>query len=299
MSYTAKILADSVSPGGVRLTTMEVTFPRIVLAEFSSHRVFSCSSADSCMIPIEKSIQRVLDDPFLPVWWGKNQSGMQAVEELSDERRPREWRPGELGTKGGAYMSDREQARRQWLCSRDQAVASVRALQVIGLHEQIVSRLLDPFLWCAAIVTATEWDSFFASHCCKGLPSEGMRIIAEMTRELYHVCSPREVHYDEWHLPFVDDSENIIDPLYAAKVSAGRCARVSYFTHDGRRDPVEDVALADRLRAAGHMSPFEHAARPAERGECDDISGFFGNFRGWVQYRKLIPNEAVYRSTEE
>ena len=31
MAYQAKIIADSVSPAGCRLTTMEVTFPRIVL----------------------------------------------------------------------------------------------------------------------------------------------------------------------------------------------------------------------------------------------------------------------------
>ena len=41
MGFEAKVLADSVSPAGHRLTTLEATFPRFVLAEFNTHRVFS------------------------------------------------------------------------------------------------------------------------------------------------------------------------------------------------------------------------------------------------------------------
>lgn len=44
--YNAEILADSLSPTGNRLTTFKVTFPRIVLAEFNTHRMF-CLSGDS------------------------------------------------------------------------------------------------------------------------------------------------------------------------------------------------------------------------------------------------------------
>ena len=82
MAYAAKIITDSVSEAGDRLTTMEVTFPRMVLAEFITHRVFSRNSASSRAIPVEKQLQRIMDDPFIPVWWGRNQSGMQADHEL-------------------------------------------------------------------------------------------------------------------------------------------------------------------------------------------------------------------------
>jgi len=283
MSYAAKILADSISPDGVRLTTMEVTFPRIVLAEFNTHRMFSRNSASSRAIPVEKMIQRVLDDPFLPVWWGKNQSGMQATEELAGEAL--------------------RLAKHHWLDARDFAVACVRLFQApeINLHKQIANRLLEPFLWHTVIVTATEWENFFALRCHKDAQPE-IRIIAEMMRGLYRSSEPRAVDYGEWHLPLVDDGEraqfyNWSDRTALQKCCVGRCARVSYLTHDGRRDPAEDVVLADRLRAAGHMSPFEHAARPMMRGEfCDGDSSrmFDGNFRGWVQYRKILPNEAVY-----
>lgn len=47
--------------------------------------------------------------------------------------------------------------------------------------------------------------------------------------------------------------------------------------------------------AAGHMSPFEHQAQVNEKafGVCDLYSG---NFRKpWMQYRKMLLGEAVWR----
>src|SRR5437016_13249460 len=77
MSYAAKIIADSVSPGGKRLTTMEISFPRIVLAEFNTHRMFSRNSASSRATPIRKMLDRVLIDPFCHDRFPKNGKGMQ------------------------------------------------------------------------------------------------------------------------------------------------------------------------------------------------------------------------------
>lgn len=292
MGYAARVIADSISPDRVRLTTMEVTFPRIVLAEFNTHRMLSRSSASSRAIPVEKMLQRVTEDPFIPIWWGKNQKGMQAAEELEDER--------EDGTNPRASALDK------WLRARDQSVESVRRLQEVDLHKQIANRLLEPFLWHTVIVTATEWANFFALRCHKDAQPE-IRVIAEMMRKLYQENTPSPMSYGCWHLPLVDDADleatragRMADPYYLAKVSSGRCARVSYLTHDGRRDPVEDVALADRLRASGHMSPFEHAATPIVDGETRQPftadNRFIGNFRGWVQYRKMLPNEAVFQA---
>jgi hypothetical protein len=43
----------------------------------------------------------------------------------------------------------------------------------------------------------------------------------------------------------------------------------------------------------GHMSPFEHQARPWTI--ADDANT--GNFVGWLQYRKMLPDEAVFKKT--
>ena len=81
MSYAARVLLDSLSESGVRLTTMEVTFPRFVLAEFNTHRVLSRNSASSRAIPTSKIIDRVEVDPVFPVEWGRNQAGMSASDD--------------------------------------------------------------------------------------------------------------------------------------------------------------------------------------------------------------------------
>lgn len=278
MSYSAKVLKDSISDAGHRLTTFEVTFPRIVLAEFNTHRVFSRNSASSRAIPVSKMLARVMEDPFVPTYWGKNQKGMQAAEELS---------PGAQALAQG-----------EWLRARDNAVTSVKCLQApdVDLHKQIANRLLEPWLWHTVIVTATEWANFFALRDNKMAQPE-IATPARMMRQLYETNTPTKP-YGGWHLPLVfEEDEREALRLFGSKdiemlikISCGRCARVSYLTHDGKRDLTEDIALYDRLLVSGHMSPLEHAARPRVQLE----PAVCGNFTGWIQYRKTIRGEAVF-----
>lgn len=283
MGYNAKVVADSMSPAGVRLTTLEVTMPRIVLAEFNTHRMLSRSSASSRAIPVEKRIAMVEADPFVPEAFGRNQRGMQAGDALS-------------GT-------DAIDARSVWLGACEDAVRRARALAEIGVHKQIANRLIEPFLWHTVLVTATEWSNFFALRCHPDAQPE-IRKAAEMMRDAMAASKPLPFNYGEWHTPFVEPAEAfdlLVEGMTwrdACKVSIGRCARVSYLTHDGRRAPEEDVKLADRLSTSGHMSPFEHVARPfasfldkADRYCPRTGRPFVGNFAGWVQYRKGIANE--------
>jgi thymidylate synthase ThyX len=301
MVFEAKILADSVSPANVRLTTFEVTFPRIVLAEFNTHRVFSRNSASSRAIPVENRIKRVRKDPYIPTSWGKNQKGMQAAEEFT------------------GHESDL--CKREWLAARDSAVRQAERLQELGLHKQLTNRLLEPFMWHTCIVTATEWSNFFHLRN-NAMAQPEIQIPARMMQQLYESNEPEKLDYGEWHLPLVgqedydkafednpkfrqgfatkqeaEDDHELRDLMI--KISVGRCARVSYLTHDGKRDPAADIALHDSLLAAGHMSPFEHVARPTTLAYPVDQGPFYtdearmwsGNLRGWTSYRKLIPHE--------
>lgn len=272
--FAAKILADSLSPfTGTRLTTMEVTFPRIVLAEFNTHRMLSRNSASSRAIPVEKRIVAVEEDPFVPEQFGRNQKGMQAVDNLADE--------------------DSRFARDRWLCAAGDACRNARYLAKLGVHKQLANRLLEPFLWHTVIVSATEWRNFFALRCHSNAQPE-IRTIAEMMRDLMKESTPL---VRTFHRPLVEEEEKaelIAGGMTADDVdlvAVGRCARVSYLTHDGRRDPVEDLALAKRLSDAGHMSPFEHVAFAVSDNNLKRMVGFFGNFRGWMQFRKSIVHE--------
>lgn len=84
MTYECRIERDSITRYGERLITVVCTFPRIILAEANTHRMFSRSSASSRAIPVARQIQKLKEDPFVPFYWGKNQKGMQANEELTE-----------------------------------------------------------------------------------------------------------------------------------------------------------------------------------------------------------------------
>jgi Thymidylate synthase complementing protein len=303
MSFSAEILADSRSPAGQRLSTLEVTFPRFVLAEFNTHRVFSRNSASSRAIPIVKQLRRVLGEPFVPVEFGTNQPGMQAGPALG----------------GDAEVA----ARTEWLRARDDAVRRVLGLiaapeeiaadedllaaldriepaireksqppEWLNVHKQVANRLLEPFMWHTVIVTATEWENFFNLRCHADAQPE-IRRAAEAMRLALEESEPDELTADEWHLPLIrpEDFDEGRPELDLVKISAGRCARVSYLTHAGVRDLEADIELHDRLLSSGHMSPLEHPARPLSEAELAE-GEWSRNFRGWRSYRREVPGEA-------
>lgn len=300
--YGAWILADSVSEAGNRLTTMEVTFPRIVLSEFNTHRMFSRNSASSRAIPI--AIERVDKSPFVPDYWGMNQGGMQAETELEGDAR--------------------EAAICDWLSAREEAVFWANELAKRDAHKQLVNRLLEPFAWHTVIISATEWSNFFALRA-NPMAQPEIRVTAEMMLEAYTSSLPKLTYEGEWHLPLIQDDErngNFEFSEEARKVSAARCARVSYLTYDGKPDLEADLKLYERLIGSGYMSPLEHVATPFVNAEwnardaaasvvassgIDKMAAwqirqnlqFNGNFRGWTQLRKLIPNEHDFGLVEK
>jgi thymidylate synthase ThyX len=265
MSFNARIICDSISSVGVRLTTFEVTLPRIVLAELNTHRAFSRNSASSRAIPVEKRIAMIEADPFIPEQFGRNQKGMQALDVLSDD--------------------ETQAARNVWQHALTDAIQHARALSQLGVHKQLANRLIEPFCWQTVLISATEWDNFFHLRCNSAAQPE-IRRAAELMQAIMAKSEPALVHTGGWHMPFVTDEEReIYKDEYLVKVAVGRCARVSYLTHDGKRELDKDVALHDQLLRDGHMSPLEHVAQPWNK------TVFCGNLRGWQSYRKTIPHE--------
>jgi thymidylate synthase ThyX len=261
VAYSARVLLDSVSPNGVRLTTLEVTFPRFVLAEFNTHRTFSRNSASSRAVPTTKLIERVERDPAVPLEWGLNKSGMSATDVLSDEAA--------------------EAATQAWLDARDDAVAHARRLLDLKVHKQELNRLLEPFLWHTVIVTATEWENFFELRCAPNAQPE-IRAAALRMREAIDASHSRPIVDGEWHTPLLQEDEAALDVEIRKRISAARCARVSYLTHEGVREIAKDLELYERLKSDRHLSPFEHVATPS------DDRGFHANFRGWIQMRSEV-----------
>jgi len=269
--YSARILLDSVTPNGDRLVTAELSYARMVHAELLTHRTLSRNAASSRAIPVKKLLQQVHSDPVWPVWWGANQPGMQAKEELTGLRL--------LGAKAA------------WLLGRETAWLAATLMSKAGAHKQLPNRLIEPYTHITVLVTSTEWSNFFALRTHEDAQPE-LRKIAVMMKEAYDASTPTPLDYGQWHLPLILPEERQLPIEQLIKISTGRCARVSYLTHDGRRDISADITLYERLLAGGHMSPTEHVARPMTSQEL--AAGRNSNFVGWWQHRKDIPGESDY-----
>lgn len=271
MGFSARVLLDSVSPAGVRLTTMEVRYPRFIHSELMTHRVFSRNAASSRAIPIRKMIDAVRTEPAMPLWWGRNQSGMQAHAELDPAAR---------------VLAEDE-----WRRALEDALAHAERLasSEIGLHKQLVNRLLEPFAWITVLITATEWANFFTQRTHEDAQPE-LRHIAQLMLSEYRASTPRPLALGAWHTPLIlPDEEASLSLELRQKISVARSARVSYLSHSGTRDHEKDLELYERLvsgGANGHWSPFEHVATP-----LSEATRWSANFRGWEQFRKRFPQE--------
>lgn len=264
MTISAKIIEDSVAPNGKRLTTLELKYPRFIHAEFMTHRVFGRNAGSSRAIPFKRMIKNILADTAMPIHWGKNQPGMQAKAELSPMRKA--------------------VARFTWFRARDAAITMARAMNRLGVHKQIVNRLVEPFSHIVVIVTATEWDNFFALRIHPDAQPEINELAKQIYREMAH-SKPAKLGMGQWHLPYVrrEERNNLVE---AQAMSVARCARVSYLTHDGLHpDREKDIALYDRLivQKPAHASPCEHQATPL--AHADQRSR---NLVGWFQLREEL-----------
>lgn len=269
--YSAKIVLDSVNPVGDRLTTFEISYPRFVHAELMTHRLFSRNSASSRAIPNEKLRKRIEEDPVMPTYWGQNQSGMQAGEELQ-----------------GSFKSSAEAL---WLKARDTMLIYSQALSDLGVHKQLCNRLLEPWMFITVIVTATEYENFFHLRCDPNAQPE-IQKIAYMMKDLYEESVPVKRIKGEWHTPYILPVETGLEQKKILQISAARCARVSYLNQDGKRDHDKDIALFNRLTSSGHWSPLEHVARAT----ASHVR--IANFVGWWQYRKHFEGEHSGRELE-
>lgn len=276
--YKCVVVLDTVRPhadsgwntSNYRLTTMIVRFPRCILSEMNTHRVFSRNSASSRARSLKTTIKQVLEDPYIPLFT-ENARGM-----------------------GGSYITDEDQlrmAKKEWLIARDSAVdmatwmllgAGVTCsddvkeridiyydkyygksreewdVMIPNVHKQTVNRLLEPFLWHEMLITSSYWENFFKLRMDEAAQPEIQAIATLMYEAMY--ASVPELFPE--HIPFVKREEHtsLRALFHDLKKSAAECARISYVDRStaGNKDGAE--ALAMRLLSKGHMSPFEHQA---------------------------------------
>ena len=314
----AEVIAHSVSPQGKEIVTVAVKYGLIVHAEFLRHRQLSRGVKSNRAIPTKTIRKEVLNDPYVPVFLGKNKAGMQSVEEIKFKS---------IG-------------KTIFLGARYPVVFAHWLLEKMGAHKEWTNRLLNPWQWVRETITATEWENLYALRLHEAAQRD-IRQVVECVQEAISLSRQHggmvELEPGEWHTPYVTQYRDISGTLYyidndgshlsvanALQASTSRCARSSYDKHDGTTSLwKDDVSLYNTLVADDpkHMSPCEHQATPMRAAtniesyrefveetipvdeiteECfwqrgvthADRSGklWSGNFQNWIQHRQLIPN---------
>lgn len=324
MQYQARVVLDSLCVDTKRrLTTMELTYPRFIHAEFMTHRDRARNAASSRAIPFATLSKSVEKDPVFPLQWQSAQRGMQGGDEIPEALRPLArtiWmesledqlkHAANLEAIGAtalalatgpcryALSKDERDAVIEWVKSQSDAHQT-------RLHKTMPNRLIEPWMPITVVTTATEWKNFFRLRCHPDAEIHFQKI-AVLAREALDASEPRPVRPGAWHLPYVigapderrvwefAESVTAKDHLIAkiplpvdilCRISSARCARVSYMTHDGQHDPAKDLELFEKLfqgSGFGHWSPMEHPAKARRRGDHRS-----GPFVGWKQYRKFF-----------
>ena len=298
-NISARIIADSISGNGNRITTYELEYPRFFHSEVMTHRMLSKNAASSRAIPVDKMHETIKHKMALPVFWGKNQPGMKAKEELD---------PIAI-----------DKSKELWSIAADMALYFASALFKVGNHKQISNRITEPFQIMKTVLTGTEFSNFFYLRNHPDAQPE-FRELARCMLEARNSSTPMRLNPGQWHMPYVltlkegndvkyiaeDGSELSIED--ALKISGSCCAQVSYRRLDDTLEKaikVFDMLNVGSEKDPAHASPLEHQAKVMHTHMYNTIFGWekgvthvtsdghawSGNFKGWIQHRKLIPNE--------
>ena len=309
-NISAKVVCDSISEQGVRLTTFEIEYPRIVMSEFNTMRAISKNSSSSRAIPVSKMLEHTQNINLKPIYFGSKKSGMQAGDELVGE--------------------DLQYAKSTWESALHSMVHSAKILDGCGVAKEVTNRLVEPFQLVKVVCTATDWDNFFNLR----LHPDADPNICMLAYKMYTAMQESEPYLlkaGEWHLPFVnigwngkgemcyaDEDFNSVELEQAIRLSAASCASVSYRTEGmtlEKADKIFDMLIKAEVV---HSSPLEHCATPVKpkfnelgkvRVNCSEPQSWeegvtymnkqgelcSGNLRGWVQYRHLLPNNTNWK----
>lgn len=231
------------------------------------HNCFSRNASSSRAVPVERTIQNILNDPWVPSDVYKNCKGMQGKDIVNED--------------------DYDIFCEEWQDAAFKAIEVAHKMIDNGFHKQHINRILEPFTKIKVIVTATEWSNFFDLRLSPDADPE-IQHLAKAIKMAMDAVSNTYIYvnaHGRRTLPYVnvDEMDAIDDLRILTLISAARCARVSYLNHDGSKpDILKDLALAKRLIDSGHMTPFEHQCR------YSFDAGFQYNLRDFQSARYML-----------
>jgi hypothetical protein len=272
---TATIIADSITPCGVRLTSVEAMIPTRVQSELNTHRAFSRNSESSRAISFAAQIAQVRTNPFIPARVYKESTrmfGRELVDDITLFEFQSDWRVRALEAAAAAELDYKR-----------------------GIHRQTASMILAPFSWKRVIITSAEWDNFFNQRCAVDALPEINDLAWSIYAAMQH-STPAQLDIGDWHIPYDPTPEEAPNETSTALVhrqivSVANCARVSYGNLGANKSMDEQLRLVWSLYNNKHLSPFEHIAHV---GLDSSNRGVSRNFAPpWEQFRAFIELGAI------
>ena len=285
-----EIVADSINQQNDRLTSMVLTYPRIIHSEMMTHRMFSRNASSSRAVPVDKMIKAVRENTFCPFEFQKSHKGMQGSEYFTG--------------------ADRQECINLWLESAELALQQAEKMKAKGISKQIINRILEPYQYYTVLITGSKegWDNFFNLRCPSykliGLDEENVKSrkewlekiqfssalhpsmypktdvewlqinkgqaeihIMDLAWKIYDAVNestPKQLQAGEWHIPMISDLESLkLSTDDQIKLSVGRAANTSYtVVGDGKELTLEHaIKIHDKCVELVHSSVFEHCAR--------------------------------------
>ena len=296
----AKVIADSITERGERMTTFELEYHRFVHSENLVHKMLSANSSSSRAIPLGRAINMTVDQNLYPIHWGAKQAGMQARNELDDETIVK--------------------AKAVWDDIRSAIVDGCKKLDELGAHKQWAARPLEAFQTIKVVRSGTDWNNFLWLRD-DDMAQPEIRELAKCIKQCLEQSIPEILMEGDLHVPYVnvkydhlglrryydsDDNELTIDE--AMMISTSCCAQISYRKLDDSKEDAIRIYRKLFEQDKVHASPSEHVCSPI--GDVDNVFDvrqwpdgvthvtrhgelYSGNLRGWIQFRQLIKNHVV------
>jgi hypothetical protein len=282
------IIADSIAPSGIRLTTALLTYATIVHQDFLTHRTVykyntskgvewaeldsNKSTNSNRAKPTKQVLQEVLHTPFVPTRFPIRAATMHSSR---------------------GYLTGWKHlvARHVWLKGRYVALSLALLLMWVGCHKQLANRILMPWTMTTLVMTAVDtWWEHFISLRDHYMAQDEVQEAAALFTTLYVMSEPDVLAEGDWHLPFVTEAERYTTPHHVQiMLSVARCARTSYASDHATmllaattRPLQEDIDLCKRLlpQLPEHAGPKEHQA-----SAHSDPNHRSGTLHGWDQLR--------------
>lgn len=255
--FDVRIILASMNPWGQKIASIVARYPRFIHSELMTHKDLSRNASSSRAIPFRKMLKITREGMAAPIFWGKNQPGMQAKEELT----------------GFALWA----AKFMWHTTGHIVLTMAWIMSFTKVHKQIINRMIEPWTYINVMITATNFNRMLKLRIDAAAQPE-FQLLANMIKVALSNAQYRTLKIGEWHLPWVKDHEKMLFINVQKKISAARCARLSYTPiGDVKIDMKKDMELAKGLLEQLHLSPFEHQATPAQ--------GRYANLDGWSNYR--------------